>query len=71
MPDPNRTRDIKEFEEKLLGLRNILITDLSKREKFVLNLSDLINTHKDEYFSYEDSKNKNNKGIKESNKKIN
>ncbi len=37
-----------------MGLRNLLITDLSKREKFILTLADFIENEKDKYFTYED-----------------
>jgi hypothetical protein len=44
-------KEITEYEEKLKELRNLLITDLANREKFIINLGDFITKEKENYFS--------------------
>jgi len=52
-PDNTHINDVFDYEEKLKELRNILITDLVKRENFIFNLSDVIAREKNEFFSNE------------------
>ena len=48
--DDNKKREIKKYEMKLKALRQLLITDLVKREKYVLNLADNLMKEKETYF---------------------
>lgn len=53
-PDASDISEILEYEEKLKELRNMLITDIVRRENFILDVSDVIAREKKEFFSFED-----------------
>jgi len=53
--DPHSSvfNDLGEFEEKLSELKKILITDLVKRENFIISVSEIISREKNEFFGKE------------------
>ncbi len=55
MNDPSSSvfNELGEYEEKLKELKKILITDLVKRENFIVSVSEMISREKNEFFTKE------------------
>lgn len=53
----NITQDLKDYEDKLREIKELIIKDLVKREIAMLDIAEFVTTNKEGFFDYQDSLN--------------